>query len=201
MTAMDNGLTAFSANGSSNSWDEAPVLSAGQIGLWVFLASITMLFAGFTSAIFVRRTAADWQPMVAPGLLWLNTAFLLSSSITIERVRGFVRLGRWQSARVWLLGTTLLGVLFLAGQIAVWRELVARGVYLSGNPHSAFFYILTGAHAVHLAGGLAALAYLLARFRSASRNSASESSLKLCATYWHFLDGLWIYLFVVLFVF
>lgn len=196
----DNGYVAFAGNASDRSWGESSPLAAGQIALWFFLASITMLFAGFTSAIFVRRTAADWQPISAPGVLWFNTALLLSSSFTMEHVRTLVRQQKWQAAKTWLLVTTVLGLLFLIGQIGAWRELVARGVYLASNPHSSFFYILTGAHAVHLMGGLIALAWLLARVWRGPSGASPHAALKLCATYWHFLDGLWIYLFVVLFM-
>ena len=194
-----NGFFRRAGNSLETSWNDAP-LSAAQIGLWVFLASISMLFAGFISAIFVRRTSLDWQPIAAPALLWFNTAVLLVSSAAIERTKTLVRGASWRTARTWLLLTTALGILFLAGQIAAWQELVARGIFLSGSPHSSFFYILTGAHAVHLIGGLAALLWLLARVRRTDRMAASQPALNLCATYWHFLDGLWIFLFVVLFL-
>ncbi len=158
---------------------------AGHLGLWFFLATVTMLFAGFTSAMLVRRTAADWQPLPVPPLLWINTGVLAVSSLTMERAR---RQARARSGSV--AATALLGLLFLVGQVAAWRQLVAQGLFLSSNPHSSFFYILTGAHGVHLLGGLFALGYLLARRRG----------LNLCATYWHFLGALWIYLFAALFV-
>lgn len=174
-------------------------LDPAQFGLWVFLATVTMLFAGFTSAILVRRTAPDWQPIPIPGLLWLNTAVLLSSTLTMERLRRLARQGRSDGIRTWLIATTLLGLLFLVGQVGAWRQLVARGLYLSSNPHSSFFYILTGAHGVHLLGGLVALACLLVRFLPDAPTSAPGTGVSLCATYWHFLDGLWVYLFVVLF--
>jgi cytochrome c oxidase subunit 3 len=108
--------------------------------------------------------------------------------------------------------TALFGILFLIGQLGAWRQLAANGVYLPSNPHSSFFYILTGAHVAHLLGGLLALAYLLIRTLPGSsapsppraidhdERLAPIMTLNLCATYWHFVDGLWVYLFVVLFV-
>lgn len=174
-------------------------LDTEQLGLWVFLATVTMLFAGFTSAILVRRTSSDWQPIPLPGLLWLNTALLLLSSVTMERVRALARNERWASLKGWLIVTTLLGVLFVAGQVEAWRQLASEGVYLPGNPHSSFFYILTGAHAAHLLGGVFALVYLLTRTLGSGR-TPTRARVNLCATYWHFVDGLWVFLFVMLFV-
>lgn len=165
-----------------------------QVGLWAFLATVIMLFAGFTSAILVRRTASDWPRLPVPGSLWVNTAILVVSSITLERARRLTQRQRSAAAKNWLRATMLLGLLFLAGQAMAWRVLSASGLYLSSNPHSSFFYILTGAHGVHLLCGLLALLWLLVGSR------ATRTRLKVCATYWHFLDALWIYVFVVLFV-
>lgn len=163
------------------------------LGLWFFLANVTMLFAGFTSAILVRRAMPDWQPLPLPPLLWVNTTVLFASSLTLERARTMARQNLLPQTRVWVLGTAVLGALFLSGQIGAWEQLRALGVFLPSNPHSSFFYILTGVHGAHLFGGLAALAYLVAR-------PVRKGTLNLCATYWHFLDGLWLYLFIMLFV-
>ena len=198
MALLGTDLISFERNGRGSPEEQA--LTAGQVGLWLFLATVTMLFAGFTSAILVRRTAPDWQPIPIPELLWLNTGLLVSSSVTMERVRRLARQRQWNTMRSWLVATALLGLLFLTGQVAAWRQLVARGLYLSSNPHSSFFYILTGTHGVHLLGGLFALGYLLARYLPGSLEPARRTGLNLFATYWHFLDALWIYLFVVLFV-
>ena len=198
MALLGTDLISFERNSRGSPGEQA--LTAGQIGLWAFLATVTMLFAGFTSAILVRRTAPDWQPIPIPGLLWVNTGVLLSSSFTMERVRRLARQQQASAMRSWLGVTALLGLLFLTGQVAAWRQLVARGLYLSSNPHSSFFYILTGTHGVHLLGGLFALGYLVARYVPDSSSPVRRTGLNLYATYWHFLDALWIYLFVVLFV-
>lgn len=179
------------------------IRSTAQLGLWIFLATVTMLFAAFTSAYMVRSAGRDWQSIPMPGLLWFNTACLLSSSITLEmaRTRG-KRLGG-NGVEAWIFATALLGSTFFLGQLLAWRQLVARGVYLQTNPHSSFFYILTGLHGLHLLGGL--LLLLLLFFRTwRSKNPGNVLALRqfadFCATYWHFLDGLWLYLFVMLFV-
>ena len=200
MVLSGSELISLNADGDESSGERAWAANTAYLGLSLFLATVTMLFAGFTSAILVRRTASDWQPIPTPGLLWLNTALLLSSSLTMERMRVLARQERWKAMRRWLLATALLGLLFLTGQIGAWQQLAARGLYLSSNPRSSFFYILTGTHGVHLLGGLFALAYLLLRFLPGSPAPPRTTALNLCAVYWHFLDGLWIYLFVVLFV-
>ncbi len=171
-------------------------VSSAQLGVWIFLATATMLFAGFTSAYLVRQTGSDWRPIPLPPLLWLNTGVILASSFSLERGRARLHA---RSGRRWLLAAWLLGIAFLAGQVMAWKFLADRGVYLPTNPHSSFFYILTGVHGLHVMGGLAALAsvFLIRKHMPAGR---WEQRLKVCATYWHFVGALWLYLFVVLFV-
>lgn len=174
-------------------------VTSGQLGLWIFLATATMLFAGFTSAYLVRQAGPDWQPIPLPPLLWLNTGVIVASSFSLERGRAHI-LGQPAAGYRWIVIAWLLGIGFLLGQVLAWKSLVDQGVYLPSNPHSSFFYILTGVHGLHVLGGLIALGTQLL---SHNRMSASrwEKRLKLCATYWHFMGGLWLYLFVVLFVF
>src|SRR5262249_49547388 len=103
--------------------------------------------------------------------------------------------------RRWLMLSMLLGVIFLSGQLLIWRTLAAQGIYLGSNPHSSFFYVLTGAHGVHLLGGMVALGAVTLRARQPDRKiGASRTALDVTALYWHFMDGLWIYLFLLLFV-
>ncbi len=173
------------------------LVEPARMAVWVFLATVTMLFAAFSSALLIRRTAADWLPVAMPAVLWLNTALLVAASLTLERAKAV------SGKRVrWLLAAAVFSVLFLFGQLAAWQELVREGVYLPTNPHSSFFYILTALHGLHLLGGLAFLGWVAIRAAggfSAVRQFASiRESVSLCATYWHFLGVLWIYLFVVL---
>jgi cytochrome c oxidase subunit 3 len=170
-----------------------------KLGLWLALGSITMLFAAFTSAYIVRSAGQDWVPLQVPPLLWLNTAVLLLSSVTMEISRRSFVGWRPVAFRKWIAATAVLGTLFLAGQVVAWRQLAAQGIYLSSHPHSSFFYVLTGVHGVHLlAGVLTLFGVLLLAFRY--RLTPGESNApSLAATYWHFVDGLWIYLMVVLF--
>jgi cytochrome c oxidase subunit III len=168
-------------------------------GLWAFMGTVTMLFVGFTSAYILRRASADWQPLLAPPVLWPNTAVLLGSSAALEVARRRLRGWDLAGSERWLAATGLLGALFLAGQYLAWRQLAGRGIFLATNPHSSFFYVLTGAHALHLVGGLGWFVAALGRLRRLDF-LPGEDGLRLFATYWHFLGVLWIYLLFLLFV-
>lgn len=166
-----------------------------KTGMWLALGAIVMFFAAFTSALVVRRGLSDdWVAIALPRVLWLNTAVLLASSLTLELSR---RSHHEAQFLRWLNITAALGLLFLGGQLLAWRELASRGVYLATNPSSSFFYLLTAAHGVHLLGGIIALAYLVLRARrmAAVRRAAT---VDVTALYWHFMDGLWIYILLLL---
>jgi cytochrome c oxidase subunit 3 len=171
-----------------------------RFGLVLFLGTISMLFLGFTSAFILRRASADWRPLAAPPILWFNTAVLFSSSATLERSRR--RLAGWDlaGAQRWLWMTGFLGLLFVGGQWLGWKALAAAGVFLATNPHSSFFYVLTGLHVVHLLAGLVWFLAVLVRIRRLAY-TPGEDGLRLFATYWHFLAVLWAYLLFLLFVY
>jgi cytochrome c oxidase subunit 3 len=171
-----------------------------RFGLWAFMGTVCMLFIGFTSAYILRRSSADWRPLAPPLLLWLNTAVLLTSSLTIEGARKRLRGWELRAVRSWVAATGLLGALFVVGQIGAWKQLAAQGVFLASNPHSSFFYVLTGVHIVHLLGGLCWFGVVFSKVRRMAY-TPGEDGLGLFATYWHFLAALWIYLLFLLFVF
>ena len=175
-----------------------------RIGMWVALASIAMMFTALSSAYIVRSASSnDWYPLVMPRVLLASTAIILMSSGTLEVARLNLKASIVSGYSRWLLITALLGLAFLVSQLIAWRQLRAQGVYLSSNPHSSFFYLLTAAHAVHLFGGLLALLYLLLRVRTLLVNGGIDVRKKAAADavsiYWHFMDVLWIYLFLLLF--
>lgn len=172
-----------------------------QIALWFFLVTVTMLFASVTSALMIRRAAGDWKPLFFPNLLWINTAILAASGVTLEVARRALHRLNSKTYRLWIMTTALLGIGFLCGQVMAWRQLAAHGIFLPTNPHSSFFYLFTGLHGLHLLGGIVALLLACRRaFQSDISVIAQAKSLKLTATYWHFMDALWIYLLFVLFV-
>ena len=192
-------VTGGNGGGDDGSGDGSSFpVSKAQVGLWILMGTIVMLFGGLSSAYIVLRGVPSWENIVIPPILWLNTAMLLASSATIEAARRSLSHGRLQGMRTWLLISGGFGLAFLAGQLVAWRQLVAAGVYLPSTHHSAFFYVLTGLHGVHLLGGLAGLSYVLSKALKKRVDPAKDESLKLCATYWHFMDGLWVYLFVLL---
>ncbi len=178
---------------------------ASRTGIWVALAAITMTFAAITSAMVVRQGASmDWRHFSLPPVLYLDTVILLASSVTLElarkRAAAFARMGV-QPGRslplLWLWVTLGLGLLFVAGQYTAWLQLKAEGWYLATNPSSSFFYLFTAMHGVHVLGGLAGLTLVIWRF-SKPASTLRLSTLSTVSYYWHFMDGLWIYLLVLL---
>ena len=167
-------------------------------GMLVALGGISMLFIAFTSAYVVRKgLSSDWEATPLPPVLWVSTGMLLGSSWTLEKARKSLSAHRpflrWWSA------TTILGLLFLAGQLAAWLQLRAAGLYVSTNPSSSFFYVLTGAHGVHLVGGVTALLYLCWKFtRGGFSHVTPGTAVGVMSIYWHFMDALWVYLFLLL---
>ncbi|MCS7025580.1 MAG: cytochrome c oxidase subunit 3 [Bryobacteraceae bacterium] len=168
---------------------------ASFAGLYVFLITIIMFFAGFTSAMVLRRVASeDWKSTPTPDLLWINTAVLGLSSLAAEKARRELRTGdRKQFNFAWILAT-LLGGGFVVGQILMWQQLQHQGVYLNSHPGSAFFYVGTIAHALHLAGGWLWMSYLAFRALRLELGPGRRTSVDLATLYWHFLGLLWLYL-------
>lgn len=152
----------------------------------MFLATVTMLFAAFTSAYIVRRSGSDWQHIALPPMLWINTGVLVASSIAVEFAYAQGTRRRLRTSRTAMALAVVLGLVFLAGQVVAWRQMVAAGVYLPTSPHSSFFFMLTGAHAVHVVAALVVLAW-----------GAWTLRLSLCRTFWHYLGGVWLFLFAL----
>jgi cytochrome c oxidase subunit 3 len=168
-------------------------------GITVALGGILMFFISLVSAFIVRKANADWAVLAMPRILWLNTAILVASSFTLARSRKQLRDGDDAGFRHWWNVTAIFGIFFLTGQVMAWRQLVAQGLFLATSPSSSFFYVFTVAHALHLLGGVLALISIALRspsrpFKRLTRATATE----VAAMYWHFMDGLWVFLFVVL---
>ncbi len=167
-------------------------------GVSVTLAAILMFFMALASSYIVRKgTGTDWQPIDTPRILWLNTVVLVASSITVEIARRKLAQSDVIEFRNWWAITTALGTLFLGGQIVAWRVLADQGLFLATNPSSSFFYLLTASHGAHLLIGLVALLYVTLRAGQTGwrrRAIAAEG----VAIYWHFLDGLWVFLLLLL---
>ena len=170
-------------------------------GIWVVLASITMTFAAFTSALIVRQgSALDWRHLTLPNILYVNTLVLFASSFALEMTRRRIRVvagglkAEGDPSR-WLYAALSLGLLFVVGQYIAWAQLRAQGLYLATNPNSSFFYVLTAVHALHVLGGLGGLLRVI---RKMGNSTLRKSTLDATAYCWHFMDGLWVYLLVLL---
>jgi cytochrome c oxidase subunit III len=168
---------------------------ASFTGLYVLLAATTMIFAAFTSAMVVRRGLGnDWVSFHKPIILWVNTAILLTSSVVLELARRALRHRHRERFNAWWTAGTALGVLFLGGQALAWLQLRQAGVFIASSPASSFFYILTASHGLHLLGGVIALLYVDVQALRLSLGPAKRTAIDVSAVFWHFLDGLWLYL-------
>lgn len=175
----------------------------GSTAIWVGIATIVMMFAALTSALVVRQGAStDWHHFDLPKLLYLNTLVLMASSVSLEMFRLAFRRGSRASGpfRVsprWLYATVFLGATFILGQYVVWHQLNRQGLYLASNPSHSFFYVLTGAHLLHVSGGVIALIYVTAKLK---RQTLRSSTLLVATRYWHFMGLLWLYLIGLLWI-
>lgn len=190
--------------------DAGQTVAAGRFGVWLFLVALAMLFAASVIAfVVVRLQAETWPDLPAlPGLLWISTAILLLSSVTMQWACSGARLGDGTSVRLGLLATTALGVLFLIVQTVGWAEWARRlgPTWTTGEDvHRlalAGFFVFTGVHAAHVIGGLVPLTFVTVRALRAARSGAAlpAAGVTYCTLYWHFLDGVWVVLFVTLLI-
>jgi len=172
--------------------------------IWVVLFAVTMMFAAFTSALFVRKgSSLDWQTFTLPWILYLNSLVLIASSVTLEVARrrittymGGLKTAAEKPAR-WLYITLFLGLVFVGGQYIAWLQLRAEGLYLATNPSSSFFYLLTAVHSIHVLGGLGGLLYVITRL---NKSVLQRNQLVATARYWHFMGSLWLYLLVMFWI-
>ncbi len=169
-----------------------------RLGLVVLIAVIASLFGLFVSAYVMRMEYADWRPLPEPALLWGNTGVLVLCSVALQWAYLAARGGRRSTLKLALLLGGALSVLFVAGQYVVWQQLNAAGHYLTSNPASAFFFVLTALHALHLMGGLVAWGRATSRLFGGAEPAAVALTVELCAVYWHFLLAVWVVLFALL---
>jgi cytochrome c oxidase subunit 3 len=166
---------------------------ASITGIIVLMCASTMTFAALISAMVVRRGLNnDWSVVGLPKILYWNTAALVISSILIDAARRSLRSGkRVRFNWLWSAGT-VLGTGFLAGQVIAWNQLEQRGFYVSGHPSTAFFYVLTWAHAAHVVGALLAVMYVEFRALRYELGPSRRTMVDVSAIFWHFLDVLWL---------
>ncbi len=177
--------------------EPSPVATA-RVGLWILLVAVTMLFIAFTVSYLSRRSAPDWTAVPLPGILWLNTVVLVASSAVLAWTRRTHRHLGGKALRRGLLQAGGLGLLFLLGQIAAWRALATAGVFMSSSPYSAFFYLLTAVHGLHLLGGLGGLGYALSRSSLPAAAAQPVPAVEGATLFWHFLAALWVSLLIII---
>lgn len=205
----------------ARSWEALPAVAdvdpehripPARVGLWVFLAVVTSLFALFISAFFMRMghdgVAADWQPFPEPLILWINTAVLIFGSVAMQWARACVSKGDGKRTRDALKVAGVMTLAFLVGQVLAWRLMIISGYFQPHNPAVAFFYLLTLMHALHVIGGMYVWSRMLLRMRAQAREKHSDQALELtrrfrlsvelCTVYWHYLLFVWLVVFALL---
>ena len=165
---------------------------AAKIGLGVFLAVAGSLFALFISAYSMRMGMVDWRTMPVPKLLWFNTGVLVLSSIALQWAYFAARRDDIDGVIIGLLAGGASAVMFLVGQLLAWHQLREAGYFVASNPANSFFYLITAAHGLHLAGGLVALGRTIAKVWHGVEMVRLRLSVELCAIYWHFLLLVWL---------
>ena len=184
--------------GASARGDGALPMPTVKVGLGVFLAVATSLFALSISAYHMRMMEQDWTHLELPRVLWLNGLLLILASVAMQLTLVAGRRRRLGSVRMGLVAGGVFTWAFLAGQVSAWRQLQAAGHFTAANPAYAFFLLLVTLHAIHLLGGLWVWARTTLRaFRSVDVSTV-RLSVELCAAYWHFLLAVWAVLFTVL---
>ena len=176
-----------------------------KVGLWVFLAVITSLFALFMSAYAMRMGHGhvgelhDWHPLAEPGVLWLNTALLIVGSVAMQWSRVNAARGDAKRTHDALLMGGLLALAFVAGQLFAWQQLRSSPGFSPRDPALAFFYVLTAVHGVHMLGGLAVWGKTMIRMRRKDVELIDvRLSIELCTVYWHYLLLIWVALFTLM---
>lgn len=180
-------------------------LPPAKVGLGVFLAVVTSLFALFMTAYYMRMShdhssgQHDWHAFAKPAILWFNTGVLILASVAMQWARSAVALNQAARAKLGLMAGGTLTLVFLLGQWLAWRELSAAGHFLQGNPAAAFFYVLTAVHGLHLLGGLLVWGRSVVRLRRPGIELIDvRLTVELCTVYWHYLLFVWLALFALL---
>lgn len=169
-----------------------------KFALWLFMVSVVMVFAGLTSAYIVRQSEGNWLDYELPEIFWYTSGIALLSSITLHWAYFSARKDNFTNLKIGMVLTVLLGIAFLVGQWYSWVAMVDREVFFVGNPSGSFLYVFTGLHAAHLISGVIFLIIVLISTFRLKVHSQALISMEMATTYWHFLGGLWLYLFMFL---
>jgi len=169
-----------------------------KFAMWLFLVTVVMVFAAFTSAHIVRQASGNWLEYDLPSLFWTTSGIIILSSGFMHWAYMSAKKNDYDKVKIALSITSALGIIFLYGQFKAWGQMVDANVFFVGNPAGSFLYIFTGLHGLHLIAGVIYLLYLLVLSFRMKVNAQNMLNMEMCATFWHFLGGLWIYLFIFL---
>lgn len=176
-----------------------------KFALWLFILSIVMIFASITSAYLVsqadRVAKGLWLQFDLPPMFWFTSAVIVVSSATMHWAYISAKRDNFGNLKIASVVTAILGLIFMIGQVLAWGELVDINVFFAGNksnPAGSFVYVISGLHAFHIVAGLVFLVALLIGVARQNVHSKNMTLMEMTATFWHFLDGLWIYLFLFL---
>ena len=170
-----------------------------KFALWLFMVSVMMLFGAWTSAYLVKRGEPGWISFELPGEFWATTAIIIVSSITMIWAQSSARKDDLQQTKLAVAITTVLGLAFLVGQWLAWGKMIDMNQYFAGsNSSSSFIYVLTGFHGLHIVSGVILLLIVLVSVFKYKVHSKNMLRMEMCSAYWHFLGGLWLYLFIFL---
>ena len=169
---------------------------SAKLLLWVGIAGISMFFAGLTSAYIVRKAEGNWLEFQLPDWFLLSTIVIVISSIYL--IIASRKINQNKDAIIWLFVALLLGCVFAFSQVKGWQVLVQQGVYLTGegsNVSSSFLYVITLSHLAHLVGGLITLLVTSLNAKKGKYSTENYLGIELTSIYWHYLAGLWLYLY------
>ena len=169
-----------------------------KFAMWLFIASVVMVFASLTSAYIVRQAEGNWLYFDLPDLLYATSLVIILSSVSMQLAYWAAKKDKLERVKLYMAITSMLGVIFCIGQVLAWGDLVKNSVYLVGNPSGSFLYVLTGLHAAHLISAIVFVLIVLVAAFQKKVHSSNLAQIEMCTTYWHFLGGLWLYLFVFL---
>ena len=170
-----------------------------KFAMWLFMVTVVMIFAAFTSAHIVRQAQGNWQVYEFPARFLTNTGIIILSSVFLQIAFFAARKDNLKLLKPMVIMATGLGFAFLAGQWLAWGDMVDEGLFFSGgNVATSFLYVITAVHAVHLVGGVFYLLYVLISSLRTRVHSKNMLNMEMCTTFWHFLGVLWIYLYVFL---
>ncbi|MGC4022442.1 MAG: cytochrome c oxidase subunit 3 [Cyclobacteriaceae bacterium] len=169
-----------------------------KFAMWLFLASVMMLFMALTSAYIVRQAEGNWRYFDIPVLFYITSVVIIISSVSMQWTYFSLKKDKKATAKVMMLITIILGIFFLLGQFVGAVQLVDSGIHLVGNPSESFFYLITGLTVVHIVSGVVFLAIMLNAIFKGFAHAGNMTKMEMCTTYWHFLGALWLYLFIFL---